>query len=423
MYSLLAIVVIFVLLILMVVWGHYFGQNRLKNTVDNEFRDETNIRLYHEHKAEIEKDYQQGNIDDENYQYLLNELNQSLLQDINENKQEAHTDKVVTGKLNIVWPVVISVFILGFTGYFYQQHGAYQQIANVPQQKPEPARVEQQQRAINQANKFAQLVKQQPENSNAWYQYGEALVSVGEFANAVAAFQKVMDIEGEQADVYGAQAQATYYLNKQQITPQVQTYIDKALAIDALDPSTNILLGMNHFMGKQYKLAIEYWQKVVKDGRPTVNVEALKGAIAEANNRLALTGEQVEVDLNTGPQLTLQVSVSEALQAKLEGAENKTVFVYAVPTTGQRIPVAAVKLMANDLPTQVVLNDARAMAPQMKLSNVEKVHVYAVISESGSAGIRAGDYTAEAENVDVSTLTPISLVIDSVIEEKNRKGN
>ena len=204
---------------------------------------------------------------------------------------------------------------------------------------------------------------------------------------------------------------------------KVQTYIDKALAIDALDPSTNILLGMNHFMGKQYKLAIEYWQKVVKDGRPTVNVEALKGAIAEANNRLALTGEQVEVDLNTGPQLTLKVSVSEALQAKLEGAENKTVFVYAVPTTGQRIPVAAVKLMAKDLPTQVIVNDARSMAPQMKLSNVEKVHVYAVISESGSAGIRAGDYTAEAENVDVSTLTPISLVIDSVIEEKNRKGN
>jgi len=417
MYSLLAIVVIFILLVLMVVWGHYFGQNRLKNTVDNEFRDETNIRLYHEHKAEIENDYQHGNIDEENYQYLLNELNQSLLQDINENKQEAAGDKVVSGKLNIVWPILISVFILGFTGFFYQQHGAYQRIANVPQQKPEPARVEQEQKAINKANKFAQLVQQQPENGDAWYQYGEALVSIGEFEKAIAAFAKVNEIEGEQADVYGAQAQAAFYLNKQNITPQVQALVDKALAIDSRDPSTNILLGMNHFMKQEYKLAIEYWQKVVQDARPTVNVEALKGAIAEANNRLALTGEQVEVDLTTGPQLTLQVSVSEEIQGQLKDAENKTVFVYAIPATGPRMPVAAVKLMAKDLPTEVVLNDARAMAPQMKLSNVEKVHVYAVISESGSAGIKAGDFKAEVNDVDVSTLTPISLVVNSVVEE------
>ena len=53
----------------------------------------------------------------------------------------------------------------------------------------------------------------------------------------------------------------------------------------------------------------------------------------------------------------------------------------------------------------------------MKVSNVEKVHVYAVISESGSAGIKAGDFKAEVNDVDVSTLTPISLVVNSVVEE------
>lgn len=420
MYAITAILIIFVILILMVIWGHYIGQNHLKNQVDNSFRDETNVRLYHEHKAEIEKDLEQGNIDDENYQYLLEELEQSLLQDIADNKAEAAGDKKVVGKLSVIWPAVISVFILGFTLYFYSQYGSYQLIANTPQQKAQPQQIAAEEQARNQLAKFAQLIAQQPENGDAWYKYGQALVTVGKFEEAISAFAKVSELEGPQAELFGAQAQAAYYAEKQQITAKVQGFVDQALALDAKDPSTNILLGMDSFIKQNYEVAITYWQKIVDDNRPSVNIEALKGAISEAKGRLSLTGGVVESTdtskVASGPQLSLKVSIDDSLKTQINDLENKVVFVYAIPTNGARMPVAAVKLKADELPATVVLNDARAMAPQMKLSNVKSVHLYAIISASGSAGIKPGDFKAEIKNVAVTETKSFELVVNSIVE-------
>ena len=64
-------------------------QEKQKSTSNDNVRDETNVRLYHEHKKEIEKDFKDGGIDDENYQYLLAELDSSLLQDIEASETKA----------------------------------------------------------------------------------------------------------------------------------------------------------------------------------------------------------------------------------------------------------------------------------------------------------------------------------------------
>ena len=61
--------VVLLLLLLAVIWGHYLRSNiNTRKRQAKNVRDETNVRLYHEHKAEIEKDYAEGGIDEENYQ-------------------------------------------------------------------------------------------------------------------------------------------------------------------------------------------------------------------------------------------------------------------------------------------------------------------------------------------------------------------
>ncbi|GLX79174.1 c-type cytochrome biogenesis protein CcmI [Thalassotalea insulae] len=417
MIELLIIVIALVLLLLVVIWGHFLTQNRHQAAADNSFRDQTNVRLYHEHKAEIEQDYQQGALDSESYQYLKTELDQSLLQDIEDNSKEARQQHSDSRQLSIFWPVVLSVFILGFSGYFYQQNGAFDLIASTPQARAGHEMLDEQQQVIVQVQKLKQLTEQQPKNADAWYQLGQALVGIGEFSEALSAFDQVIAIDGEHADLYGAKAQASYYQNQQRITPQVQGFIDKALALDARDPSTNILLGMDQFTNKAYQQAIDYWQLVIADARPTVNIEALQGAIDEAKNRLSLTSGVIAK--NTGlpaPELALHVSISEEIAQQLSISEDNVVFVYAIPANGSRMPLAAVKLKASDLPIDVVLNDARAMSPQAKLSDAEKVHLYAIISSDGGVGIKSGDYKAELQNIDVRRTTPIELVIDSVVQ-------
>jgi len=427
MIELLMILIGFVLLLLIVIWKHFIQQPK-QAAFDAGNRDQTNIDLYHEHKAEIENDYQHGNIDEENYQYLLTELDQSLLQDM----EHADKEKALNENdksLSIVWPAFLSVFVIAFSVYFYSNNGSYQLITETPraQAPDQQASTSAQQQAVERVQMLQQLTTQEPNNSDAWYGLGQALVAVGDFDGSLKAFDEVIRIDGEQADLYGAKAQATYYQNNQQITPQVQMWIDKALSLDSEDPSTNILLGMDNFMRQQYTEAIGYWQRVVDGNRDNVNVEALSGAIAEAKNRLAMTSGSAQNDFTgeadaansvatSGPQLTLDVRVSDDIQQRLEQGADKVVFVYAIPSNGPRMPVAAVKMYASDLPATVVLNDARAMTPQAKLSDNEKVHVYAVISASGGVGIKPGDFKAELLDVDVTDNSPVTLLINSIVE-------
>jgi cytochrome c-type biogenesis protein CcmH len=422
MPELIIIIVAFLLLILLVVWGHFIKQSNNTSIVDNSHRDDTNVRLYHEHKAEIEKDFSKGSIDEENYQYLLEELDKSLLQDIEENKKASQGDVIANKNISIFWPITLTAFVLVFSFIMYNQSGAYEQLSQPIEtvQQQQLSEEDEAQKMIDYIKSLIDLTVKEPDNSDAWYGLGQSFVNIGEFDKAVEAYDQVIRIEGETAELFGAKAQAYYYKENQTISPVVKKYIDKALAIDPVDASTNILIGMHNFMTKNYEVAIKHWEIVINSGKTNVNAQALTEAVAEAKSRLLNPEnyQQVQKTEDTsGPQLTVNVDVSEEIQNILIQGQDKTVFIYAISSDTQngRMPVAAVKIKASDLPTSIVLNNAKAMSPQAKIGDVENVHIYAVISASGSVGIKPGDYKAELFNVSVSITEPLSLVIDTIV--------
>jgi cytochrome c-type biogenesis protein CcmH len=212
------------------------------------------------------------------------------------------------------------------------------------------------------------------------------------------------------------------------MSSNVQEFIDKALALNPTDASTNILMGMHNFMNQNYEIAIKHWETVINAGKPNVNTQALSEAVAEAKNRLlqGTNGQGTEQsdpaqtnndESDTGPQLTVNVDISENIKEQLIQGEDKIVFIYAVSSDAKhgRMPVAAVKMKASDLPVTVVLNDSKAMSPQAKISDVPAVNIYAVISASGSVGTKSGDFKTEQLNTDVLSTDPVSLLIDTVV--------
>jgi cytochrome c-type biogenesis protein CcmH len=412
---------IFIALLLLIVWLPFFKKAKENNQSKQGLRDETNVVLYKEHKTEIEKDYSNGAIDEESYQYLLAELDKSLLQDIN--MTETKNNKIQnTNNFSVLWPISLSLFIVAFSVAVYLKQGTLDAIiatpmaSNANQQGPQSTE-EQQEEMLEYIKSLQQQIDTNSDDSKAWYSLGQAFVGVGEFDLAIHAFEEVVRVEGEHADLFGAIAQATYYRNNQQIDEQVQTLIDKALALDINDPSTNILLGMHNFISQEYSTAIEYWQRIIDDNRQSVNVEALKEAVNEAKKRLGMEPSQAPLTAYTeGPQLNLSVSLSDEIMAQLAQDEDKVVFVYAIPTDGQRMPLAAVKLMASDLPKVVVLNNSTAMSPQSNLSSVSAVNIFAIVSKDGGAGIKPGDFKAEIQNISVDKTETINIVIDSLVE-------
>lgn len=421
------ILLVFIAILLWIIWQPFFKQEvtqqnaELVASTQKGVREQANIDLYHEHKAEIEKDFSEGGIDEENYQYLLAELDNSLLQDVGTAQQTAPIAKS-NKPFGVIWPISLSLLIVAFSIALYFKQGTLENLMTTPvanhsaQQSMSAEQQEQsrQEQMLAYINELQNHIDENPDDSEAWYNLGQTLVGAGGFEQAIAAFEQVIRIEGEHADILGAIAQASYYKNNQQIDAQVQGLIDRALALDVNDPSTNILLGMHNFIAQEYQLAIDHWQRVIDAKKQGVNIEALQEAITEAKARLNMPANDLAA---AGPELKVSVSLTDEIAQALAKGEDKVVFIYALPTDGKRMPLAAVKIMASDLPTVVTLNNSQAMSAQNNLASVEQVHIFAIVSKQGGAGIKPGDYKGETHNIAVDNKDTISLVVNDLVKE------
>ena len=101
-----------------------------------------------------------------------------------------------------------------------------------------------------------------------------------------------------------------------------------------------------------------------------------------------------------------QITITPELQGKL--AAGDTLFVFARPVQGPRMPLAVLRVAATSGPVPFALDDSQAMAPELRLSMHEQVVVEARISRSGQALPQPGDllgrsaaFTASAQGVRV----------------------
>lgn len=412
-------ILLLIVVALLIVWRIFTVPHNTIGAENENIRQETNITLYHEHLSQLNNDLAEGSIEQDSYVQLKAELDKTLLQDA----KLSHNSVVEKQQKSWLWPVAIAFAIVSFSLYSYMILGAYPQL-NSPtaiNENEAHSELNPEQMLVFRLQQLQREVKNDPTNSQAWFSLGQAYISAGEFDNAIEAFDRVMKQVGEHAELLGPKAQAMYYKNNQQINGDIQAVIDKALALDSLDASTNILLGMDSFSNRDFAKAVKYWETVLNSGRPGISPQALMGAVEEAKNQLrmsnddtSLAGGADEIDPSL-PRLMVNVSLADNVQKALASGEDKTVFIYAIAADGPRMPLAAVKIKASDLPINIVLDDEQAMTPQMRLSSVDKVHIYAVVSMQGSVGIKSGDFKAQALNINTQEKNAIKMEISIAV--------
>lgn len=403
-----------IVIALLIVWRIFSSSKDTLGAENINIRQETNVTLYHEHLAQLETDLAEGSIEQDSFVQLKAELDKTLLQDASSSESIRDT-KATTW----IWPLGIAITVVSFSFFSYMKLGAYPLLNSPTTSAMNEAsnQLTPEQMMAFRLQQLEKVVIDEPENAEAWFSLGQAYISIGEFDNAIAAFDKVIAQVGIHAELLGPKAQAMYYKNNQQINADIQQVIDQALALDALDPATNILLGMNSFSNRDFANAVKYWEVVLNSDRPGISTDALAEAVAEAKNQLRLSNEEpsaTELKKSsdpTLPQLTVEVSLAQSLQEQLQNGDDKVVFIYAIASNGPRMPLAAVKLKTSDLPITIVLDDSQAMTPQMRLSSVNKVNIYAVVSMQGSVGIKPGDFKAEVLKVDTMKKSPIAMEI------------
>ncbi|WP_050985690.1 c-type cytochrome biogenesis protein CcmI/CycH [Rubrivivax gelatinosus] len=114
-----------------------------------------------------------------------------------------------------------------------------------------------------------------------------------------------------------------------------------------------------------------------------------------------------------GATITGRVELAPALRERI--APGDTVFVFARPADGSRMPLAIVKRTAGELPFEFTLDDSQAMTQEMRLSTQKNVIVGVRVSKTGDAMPKAGDLQGTSQPVAVGS-KGVRLVIDETVK-------
>ncbi|WP_431223332.1 TPR domain-containing protein [Serratia sp. L9] len=167
--------------------------------------------------------------------------------------------------------------VLGCTTVWYIASGRSASVL-AEQRKPVQTFTPQQQ-AENRLEQLQQKISQSPQDSVLWAELGEYYLYSDNFTDALVAYQRALALRGDNAELYSALATVLYYQAGQRITPQVESTIERALALDKNEVSALMLLAADAFLHADYAKAITLWQRLLDSQSPRVNRPQLIEAI------------------------------------------------------------------------------------------------------------------------------------------------
>jgi len=145
-------------------------------------------------------------------------------------------------------------------------------------------------------------------------------------------------------------------------------------------------------------------------------IQAAQGRIGQTSMDTRPVAAELEGAVQTaasGQGIKVSVALDSALSARVDPGD--TLFIFARPVKGARMPLAIVRKQASDLPLTVTLDDSMAMTPAMVLSKFDQVTIGARISKSGQAMPASGDLQGLVSPVNTLSEGNIELVIDQVV--------
>ncbi|MDR8526065.1 MULTISPECIES: c-type cytochrome biogenesis protein CcmI [Shewanella] len=409
----------FLLVSLALIWFPHFRQQRMLKAEEAGVRKGTNLDLFNERLAILEKELQEDLLDQPEFDALKKELEISLLQDMKQGDDESLVNSLKPK--SIMWPSVMSVVVIGLCAYMYSTLGAYKNL-DQPMTANNPHAGQTTEQIMSQRVQMMEAqVKAEPENSQLLFNLGHAYISANRYDDAIKAFDKTMELVGVHAELLGPKATALYYRSNQKMTPTVQALVDQALSLDPQDPSTLLLVGMDSFFTADYQKAIDAWQLILDSDRADVDRGAIMNAIESAKMRMgsesAMPNDEAHKDVkpntaSTASTVTVEVSISPELQSKVESTD--MVFIFARATEGPKVPLAATKISAESLPVTVTLDDSTNMGGNVTLSGANAVEVIAILSKHGSVRAQPGDIQGTLAKVKVGDKG--QLVLDTQVQ-------
>lgn len=364
-------------------------------------RQQQNINIARDKKKGLDEQLSDVSLTQAEYDNALVELQTSLALDLEKSEPSKVNQK---GKW-VIWVLALALPMASIGLYF--QVGEYQVIEN-----PALATIAQPNNQTSQMDmtldQMVEVVKERlqknPDDARGWFVLGKTMMEKGSFDKAVTAFQRTLDLTGDQeSNVLFSLADALSMQNDGLMMGEPEAIIQQGLKVSPQDPTGLWLAGLAAEQRQDYKASFDYMAKLL----PLVANSA--ESISEVKRFIALLQDQ-DPTLVVLPKESIQnpnvkVSVSLADEFKTQVVSNNVVFIYAKAASGPPMPLAVKRLAVSDLPITVELSDADAMMPSMMLSSFEDIIIGARVSKSGNPVAQPGDLYIETGIIDRNALT------------------
>ena len=366
-----------------------------------------NAEVYRDQMAELDREFVLGNLNYEELKAARDELSQRLLADVDA-ETLATQAAVPKTRTAVTWhkpwlSIAVLVFVVPVSSLLLYsvlgQPAALDPLA-LTQGVDASAEVTPE-KLTEMATALTRRLQDEPNNMDGWVMLGRVQRARGHFDESAEAYAKALAMSRDD-NLSIERAEVLAQMNGGSFAGEPWAIIQRVLAADPHHLNALFLAGSASYAELNFRSALRFWERA-REVVPVDSPDApeLDRAIAEARDKMGLPAippRALETDAQSqaskAARAAASISGRVTLVKELKGlvAPSDTVFVYATPVTGSRMPIAILRTTADKLPLDFVLDDSMAMSPTNKLSDMDEVTVRVRISKSGQATAQAGDY-------------------------------
>lgn len=376
-------------------------------------RNAANIHLYRDELAEMEREHAAGTLGAEQYREARQEIERRLLEDV---APAAPAEAGAAARRGAArWAALAVGVALPLVAVLaYLKFGDIAALDPVVRQEGHPVTPQQ---LSEMVDKLAQRMKQTPDNAEGWAMLGRSYAVLGRFEESAQAYARAVALVKGDAALLADYADSLAMAHGGNLLGEPYAIVKQGLAIDPQNFKLLALAGSAEFQQKNYAAAVGFWERSLAQVQPDSDFgRAVRSSIDEARElgKLPVAEAQAPPKDAAKSAITGTVRLAPALASQVSA--NDTLFIFARPTDGSRMPVAILRLSPAQLPYAFRLDDSLAMTPSNKLSDQRQVLVGARISKSGNATPRAGDLQGSSAPVAPGT-QGLVLTIDQVVKD------
>jgi cytochrome c-type biogenesis protein CcmH len=245
-------------------------------------RKQANVAIYRDQLAELEADLRNGIVSQEQYAQDRDEIERRLLEDTATTAKSTTPAprKAATApppSRNTAYALAVGLPLVAVI--FYLQIGQPKSITDpaavsAPVASAGPMQGGERSQEQIEANvaALAKRLQANPADVQGWTMLARSYNAMSRWGEAAGAYAKATELQPKDADLWAEYAFASAMAGGQRLEGKPMELVNQALKVDPENAKALQLAGSAAFQAKDYKKAVDYWQRVLKKVPPDSEV-------------------------------------------------------------------------------------------------------------------------------------------------------